>query len=77
MRSRLNEELLNQIAQLTGGTYYAADNEQELKSIYNNLNPQLVIKPEKTEVTSLLAGISIMFLLIGGAFSLMWFSRLP
>jgi Ca-activated chloride channel family protein len=77
VRSRLNEELLNQIAQLTDGTYYTAENEQELKSIYNNLNPQLVIKPEKTEVTSLLAGISIVFLLIGGAFSLVWFSRLP
>jgi Ca-activated chloride channel family protein len=77
IRSRLNEDLLNQIAEITDGTYYSADNEQDLKAIYNNLNPQLVIKPEKTEITSLLAGLGIVLLLIGGAFSLAWFSRLP
>ena len=77
IRSRLNEDLLNQIAQITDGTYYSADNEQDLKAIYDNLNPQLVIKPEKTEITSLLAGMAILLLLIGGAFSLVWFSRLP
>ncbi len=77
IRSRLNEELLNQIAEITDGTYYTAANEQDLKTIYANLNPQLVIKPEKTEVTALLAGVGIVFLLIGGALSLIWFSRLP
>lgn len=77
VRSRLNEMLLNQISQLTDGTYYSATNEQDLKTIYDNLNPQLVIKPEKTEITSLFAGLSILVLLIGGAFSLVWFSRLP
>jgi len=77
IRSKLNEELLNQIAEITDGTYYTADNEQDLKAVYNNLNPQLIIKPEKTEITALLAGVGIVFLLIGGALSLVWFSRLP
>lgn len=77
IRSRLNEDLLQQIAQMTDGVYYNADNEQDLKTIYDNLDPQLVIKPEKTEVTSLFAGVSILVLLIGGGFSLLWFSRLP
>jgi hypothetical protein len=36
-----------------------------------------VIKPEKMEVTAIFAGASILVLLIGGAFSLLWFSRLP
>jgi hypothetical protein len=36
-----------------------------------------VIKPEKTEVTSVFAGASIFVLLIGGTFSLLWFNRLP
>ena len=47
---------LKQIAQMTGGAYYNAENEQDLRAIYENLDPQLVIKPEKTEVTSLFAG---------------------
>jgi Ca-activated chloride channel family protein len=77
IRSRLNEELLQQIAQLTDGSYYNATTEQDLQAIYHSLNPQLVIKPERTEVTSLFAGVGILVLLIGGVLSLIWFSRLP
>ena len=77
VHTQLFEEPLQQISQLTGGVYYNATTEQDLRSIYDNLDPQLVIKPEKTEVTSLFAGVSILVLLIGGTFSLLWFSRLP
>ncbi len=77
VHTQLNEALLQQISQITGGTYYKAENEQDLISIYDHLDPQLVIKPEKMEVTSIFAGASILILLIGGVFSLVWFSRLP
>jgi len=77
VHTQLDEALLKQISQLTDGTYYNAENEQDLRTIYDNLNPQLMIKPEKTEVTSIFAGTSILVLLIGGVFSLLWFSRLP
>ncbi len=75
--TQLDEELLKQIAQMTGGVYYNAQNEKDLYSIYDNLDPQLIIKPEKMEVTSVFAGASIAILLVGGVFSLLWFSRLP
>jgi Ca-activated chloride channel family protein len=77
IHSRLDETTLQQLSQLTGGVYYNAGNENDLRSIYENLDPQLVIKAEKMEVTSIFAGLSILVLLIGGAFSLLWFSRLP
>ncbi len=77
IRSRLNEDLLQQIAQITDGTYYNAATQQDLQTIYHNLNPALVIKPEKTEITSLVAGVGVVILLIGGMLSLLWFSRLP
>jgi Ca-activated chloride channel family protein len=77
VHTQLNEPMLQQIAQLTGGVYYNAQNEQDLLKIYNNLNPQLVIKPEKTEITSIFAGASILIMLVGGVFSFLWFSRLP
>jgi Ca-activated chloride channel family protein len=77
VHTQLNEEMLQRISGLTGGTYYNAENEEDLRAIYENLDPQLVVKPEKTEVTAILAGASILVLLIGGAFSLVWFSRLP
>jgi Ca-activated chloride channel family protein len=77
VHTQLDEETLQQISQVTGGTYYNAQSEQDLIKIYNNLNPQLVVTPEMTEVTSIFAGASILLMLIGGMFSLLWFSRLP
>jgi Ca-activated chloride channel family protein len=77
VHTQLNEAMLQQISQLTDGMYYNASNEEELRTIYENLDPQLVIKPEKMEVTSIFAGASILVLLAGGGFSLLWFSRLP
>ncbi len=77
VHTQLNEDLLQRISQLTGGAYYSAESEEDLLTIYENIVPQLVIKPEKMEVTSILAGASILVLLMGGMFSLVWFSRLP
>jgi len=77
VHTQLNEPMLQEISGLTGGTYYNAENEEELQAIYEGINPQFVIKPEKMEVTSIFAGASLLILLIGGAFSLLWFSRLP
>jgi Ca-activated chloride channel family protein len=77
VHTQLDEATLQQISQLTDGLYYNAENEEELRAIYENLNPQLVVKPEKMEVTSIFAGAGIFIFLIGGAFSLLWFSRLP
>jgi Ca-activated chloride channel family protein len=77
VHTQLDEATLRQISQLTDGAYYNAENEQDLRTIYENLTPQLVIKPEEMEVTSIFAGAGILVLLIGGAFSLLWFSRLP
>jgi Ca-activated chloride channel family protein len=77
VHTRLDEATLQQISELTDGTYYNAENEEDLREIYENLDPQLVIRPDEMEVTSLFAGASILVLLIGGACSLVWFSRLP
>jgi Ca-activated chloride channel homolog len=77
IHTQLNEAVLKNISQITGGTYYNAQDEQDLRSIYQNLSLQFIVKPEKTEVTSLFAGASILLLLMGGVFSLLWFNRLP
>ena len=77
VHTQLNEVALEQISGLTGGEYYNAQSEDDLRQIYDNLSPELVIKPEKIEVTALLAGISILTLLIGGGLMLFWFGRLP
>jgi Ca-activated chloride channel family protein len=75
--TQLNEPMLQQIASLTDGMYFNAQSEEDLREIYENLDVQVVIKPENTEITSVFTGISILLMLLGGVFSLVWFSRLP
>jgi Ca-activated chloride channel family protein len=75
--THLDEAMLQQISQLTDGAYFKAESEEDLHNIYDNLEPELVTRPEKTEVTSIFAGTSILMLLVGGTFSLLWFSRMP
>jgi Ca-activated chloride channel family protein len=77
VHTQLNEAILQQISQATGGAYYNAQSQQDLNKIYDSIHPELVVKPQKMEVTSLFAGASMMVLLAGGFFSLLWFSRLP
>jgi len=77
VHTRLDEAMLQQISEIAEGAYYRAENEEDLHSIYEDLSTRLVIKPEKMEVTSIFAGASILVLLMGGTFSLLWFGRLP
>jgi Ca-activated chloride channel family protein len=77
IRSRLDEGSLQEISGMTGGNYYSGESLQALNTIFDNLDPQFVIKPEKAEVTSLFAGAGIIILLVGAALSLLWLSRLP
>ena len=65
------------MSQATGGTYFSADDEQELQAIYDDLDTQLVIKPETIEVTAIFAGVGIVLLVAGGLASLAWLGRLP
>jgi Ca-activated chloride channel family protein len=77
VHTQLNEDMLKQISQISGGTYYNAESEEDLLKVYDKITSQLVIKPKKTEITSILAGAGVLVLLIAGTFSLFWFSRLP
>jgi Ca-activated chloride channel family protein len=77
VHTQLNEMALEQISGLTGGEYFLAESEEDLKEIYDNISPELVIKPEEMEVTSIFAGASMLFLLMGGVLMLIWFGRLP
>jgi Ca-activated chloride channel family protein len=75
--TQLNETTLQEIARLTNGVYFYAADEESLQEIYENIDLQLTVGGEKLEITALLAGISMLLLLVGGAISLLWFGRAP
>lgn len=75
--TRLDEAMLEEIANVTNGRYYRADSVETLQEIYDNVDLQLAADPEMMEVTSLFAGLSLLILLIGAALSMMWFGRMP
>lgn len=77
VHSRLDEPSLRQIAEVTGGTYYAATDLAELEGIYRNIETRLVLRPEATEVTSLFAGAAVLLLTVGALAGLRWLGRLP
>jgi Ca-activated chloride channel family protein len=77
VHTQLDEAMLRQISDATDGTYYAADNPDELKAIYDGIATRLAIRPEEMEVTSLFAGAGVLILLLGGMASLRWLGRLP
>jgi Ca-activated chloride channel family protein len=77
MRVRLDEETLKRIAEKTDAKYYKADNETDLRQIYQNLGTQLVFKPEQTELTAAFTAFAAILLIIAGVLSLLWFNKLP
>ena len=77
VRTRLDEATLKQIADDTGGQYFNASNEKDLKAVYENLTTQLVFRQQKTEITAILTAIAAVLSLTAAALSLLWFNRIP
>ncbi len=77
IHSRLDEAMLGEIADVTGGAYHAAADPAELTAIYEGIDTRLVVRPETMELTSLVAGAGLLILLIGAGASLLWLGRLP
>jgi Ca-activated chloride channel homolog len=77
VHTRLDEPMLQQIAAITDGAYFAAHDPADLNAIYDTIGTHLVIRPEAMEVTSLFAGAGFLILVVGGIASLMWLGRLP
>jgi Ca-activated chloride channel family protein len=77
VHTQLDQATLQQISTTTGGTYYAATDAGQLRSVYDNLDLGVVIAPQMTEITALVAGLGLLLLLAGAATSLVWLGRLP
>jgi Ca-activated chloride channel family protein len=77
VHTSLDEPMLQYISGTTGGIYYNAGDEEQLRKIYSDLEPRLSIKPEDMELTSIFAGLGMVIFLIGGMLSMLWFGHMP
>jgi Ca-activated chloride channel family protein len=75
--TRLDEETLRGVADMTGGSYFAAANEGELSQIYDDLARERIVEDEETEITFLLTGVAMFISILAGGLGLLWFNRLP
>ena len=66
---------LKQIARLTGGRFFDAEDAEQLESIYETLGTRIGFEQEKREVTAAFAGGGLLLLLLGGALGMRWFGR--
>ncbi len=70
-------QLMQQIAELSGGRAFDAQTAGDLSSIYRRLGTQLGSVKRSREVTSAFAGIGLVLLLVAGMTSTRWAARLP
>ena len=70
-------QTLRQIAQVSGGKAFTAEDSDSLKSIYKTLGSQLGTKKQKKQVTASFAIAGLILLLGAGVSSLRWAGRLP
>lgn len=75
--TQVDEAALQQISELTQGIYFNAQTEDDLREVYETIEPGLRVEQEETEITAVFAGVSVLILLIGSILSLLWFSRVP
>jgi Ca-activated chloride channel family protein len=68
-------ETLREVAQITGGRFFTAEDADKLEGVYANLGTRLSSRPEYREVTFAFAGGALVLLLVGGSLSLAWFGR--
>lgn len=69
--------LLQRIAQMTGGRYFDVSRTDELRRAARDVGYAMGWERRRTEITSLVAGVAGILMLTGGAFSLVWFRRVP
>jgi Ca-activated chloride channel homolog len=68
---------LRQIADTTGGRFFDAPSDQDLRAIYQSLASRIGFIPEEREVTAAFAAAALALMVGGGALSLWWFNRFP
>jgi Ca-activated chloride channel family protein len=68
--------VLEQVAQVSGGEFFTATDDDDLEQVYEELGSRLGHRDESREVSDVFAGGAAGLLLVGGLLSAFWFRRL-
>jgi len=71
-RRGIDEDTLKQVAEMTGGTYYAATSAGELHNVFQNLPTYLITRHEIMEISVAFAAVGALLAAIAIALSLIW-----
>jgi Ca-activated chloride channel family protein len=77
VHSQLDEALLQQIAQMTDGTYYAPDAVGHITDVFGSIAPIVTIQLQTIELTAIVAGVALLLVVAGVGASLVLLGRLP
>ena len=77
VRVPASPDTLRTLARSTGGQFFTATTDVGLNEVYGRLASRLGHRSESREITDVFGGGAAALLLIGGAFSAVWFRRLP
>jgi Ca-activated chloride channel homolog len=70
-------ETLSKVAELTGGKFFEAADQDDLKSVYDEIGSQVGVEHKQRELTVFFTAAGAALLLLGGALSTLWFGRIP
>ncbi|HET6597266.1 MAG TPA: VWA domain-containing protein [Anaerolineales bacterium] len=71
-RREIDEETLKQIADLTGGEYYAATSASELLEVFRNLPTYVIATRETTEISVFFTAFAILMAILALVLALRW-----
>lgn len=71
-RRGIDEETLQAVADLTGGTYSSAESASELQEVFRSLPTSLITKSEITEVSAIVTLLAAIFAIVAFVFSMRW-----
>jgi Ca-activated chloride channel family protein len=72
----LDEPTLRGVAETTGGSYFRAENADQLYDIFLDLPAQIILQEEKLEISVLFSTLGAVLVLLAVSFSLLW-NRFP
>ncbi|MDQ4078931.1 MAG: VWA domain-containing protein [Chloroflexota bacterium] len=68
----IDEPMLQAIAEMTGGSYYRAENADQLLDVFLNLPTQIVLQEENLEISVVFTALGALLATLAVGLSLMW-----